>query len=118
MIKRILITAVLSIMIFQSVAFAVETEGEVVFKDGLYGAAIGFILGTAIYFADDREDFAGKAGVGVAVGTVAGLIYGITETRSFAEINKDEIKIAIPTPVIQKRDNEILYSVYLFKTKF
>lgn len=117
MIKRILIIAVLSIIILHSNAFALETEGEVLFRDSLYGAAIGALLGTAIYLVD-QDDFVGKFGGGVIIGTIGGLIYGFTETRSFVEIEKGKIKVAIPTPIIDKKDNSTQYSASLFKTKF
>ncbi len=117
MVKRILVIAVLSIMIFQSTAFALDTEGGIIFKDTLYGTAIGAILGTAIYLVE-QDGFAQNVATGVLVGAVGGLIYGFVETDSFVEIKKDEIKIAVPTPVIQKKNDEILYSASLFKTRF
>jgi hypothetical protein len=117
MIRKILIIAVLSFVIFQSPAFALDTEGEVLFRDALYGAAIGALLGGAFYLAD-QDDFAEKLGAGVIIGTIGGLIYGVAETSSFVEIKKDEIKVAIPTPIIQKRNDDIQYSTSLLKTKF
>ncbi len=118
MIKKILTAAVLLVLILQSAAFAVETEGEVVFRDALYGAAIGAVIGTAIYLADDRENFAAKFGVGVAIGTIGGLAFGVYETRSFAEIDEDGIKVAVPTPMIEKKKDGIQYSASILKAKF
>ena len=117
MIKKILIIAVLSLMIFQSAAFALETEGEVLFRDSLYGAAIGALLGTAIYLAD-QDDFTEKIATGVIFGTLGGLFYGFTETSSFVEIEKDEIKFAVPAPAIRKEENGALYSASFFKARF
>ncbi len=117
MIKRILIIAVLSFMIFQGNVFAVETEGEIIFRDSLYGAAIGALLGTAFYLAD-QDDFAEKISAGVIIGTFGGLIYGFIETSSFVEIENDKIKFAVPTPIIQERNNDIQFSASLLKTKF
>ncbi|RJQ18470.1 MAG: glycine zipper family protein [Nitrospiraceae bacterium] len=117
MIKIILVVMVLSVALFQGAAFAVETEGEVIFRDTLYGAAIGAVLGTAVYLVD-TDDFAGKVGAGVLVGSVGGLLYGLKETRSFVEIEKDNIRFAVPAPAIEKRDNSVMYSVSLLKTKF
>ncbi len=117
MLKKIFIIAVLSVLIFQSSAFALETEGEVLFRDALYGAAIGALLGSAIYLAD-QDDFAAKLGIGLAVGTVGGLIYGVMETRSFVEIKNDEVKIAVPTPIIEKKEEGLQYSAYLLRTRF
>jgi hypothetical protein len=118
MIKKILIFTVLSIMVFQAAAFAFETEGQVIFRDSLYGLAIGAIIGAAFYVADDREDFAQDVAAGVIVGTVAGLGYGLYETKSFVEIEKNKLKFAIPTPVIKQKNHGIQYSAYLLNTKF
>ncbi len=60
----------------------------------------------------------GTAGRGVIVGAVGGLIYGFYETESFVELEKDKIKVAIPTPVIEKKDNAVQYSASLFRTRF
>ena len=115
--KKILIIAVLSLVIFQGTVFAVETEGEVLFRDALYGTAIGAILGGAFYLAD-QDDFANKFATGVIIGTVGGLIFGLTETSSFVEIKKDEIKVALPTPVIEKKPDGFQFSASILKARF
>ena len=117
MLKKILVITILSMMIFQTSAFAVETEGEVIFRDALYGAGIGALLGAALYIADD-DDFGSKISTGLLVGTIAGLVVGFAETRSFVEMNQDEIKIAVPTPIIRKEKNGIQYSASLLKAEF
>ena len=117
MIKRILIIAVLSLVIFQGAAFAVETEGEVLFRDALYGAAIGAILGGAFYLADE-DDFANKFATGVIIGTVGGLVFGLSETNTFVEIEKDKIKFALPAPVIEKKQAGFQYSASILRTRF
>jgi len=115
--KKILIICVLSVLIFQGAAFAVESEGELIFRDALYGAAIGAILGSAIYLADD-DDFGEKLGIGVAIGTLGGLAFGVMESGTFVEIKKDQIKVAIPTPVIEKKRDGLQYSASLLRTRF
>lgn len=117
MIKKILIVAVLSLMLFQGAASALETEGEVIFRDALYGAAIGAILGTAIYMADD-DNFGAKVGAGIALGTLGGLAFGVMETKTFVEIEKDKVKVAFPTPVIEKKGEGLQYSASLLRTRF
>jgi len=115
MLKRVLVLAILCIVVFQGTAFAtIETQGDVVFRDALYGAAIGAILGGAVYLAD-KDDLATKIGIGVAVGTIGGLFFGVMETRSVVEIEKNEIKFAVPTPSIERRGDGIMYSTSLVK---
>lgn len=119
--KKILVIGILSVFIFQSAAFAFESEGELIFKDSLYGAAIGAILGGAIFLAsddDDAEDFWGKFGAGVAIGTLAGVAFGVMETKTFVEIEKDKVKVAFPTPVIEKTEDGLQYSASLLRTRF
>jgi len=115
--KKILVIAILSVLVFQSAAFAVESEGELIFRDSLYGAAIGAILGSAIYLAD-QDHFGEKLGVGLVIGTLGGLAFGVIETRTFVEIEKDNVKFALPTPMIEKKGDGLLYSASLLKTRF
>ena len=115
--KTILIIGILSVFIFQSAAFAIESEGELIFKDSMYGAAIGALLGTAIYLAD-QDHFGEKLGVGVVIGTLGGLAFGVMETRTFVEIEKDKVKVAFPTPVIEKKGDGLQYSASLLRTRF
>ena len=115
MLKKVLIISVLLIFTITSSAFAaIETQGDVVFRDALYGAVVGGILGGALYIVD-QEDFAKKVGIGVLLGTVAGVAFGVMETRSVVEINNNEVKFALPTPVIQDRDGDIMYSTSILK---
>ncbi len=117
MTKKIILTAVLLLVIFQGAAYAFEAEGEIIFKDTLYGTAIGALLGTAVYLAD-QDNFAQKVSTGILIGAVGGLVYGFVETESFVEIEKDKIKIAVPTPKIEKRNDSIRYTASLLKTRF
>lgn len=113
MIKKVLVCSVLFLLVFQSSAFAViETQGDVVFRDALYGAAIGGLVGGAVYLTD-QNDFAKKVGIGVIIGAVGGIIFGVVETRSVAEIDNNGVKFAVPTPVIEQRGDETIYSTSL-----
>lgn len=115
MIRKILLCTVLLLLVFQSSAFAViETHGDVVFRDALYGAAIGAIIGGAFYLAD-QDDFGQKLGIGVVIGSVGGLVFGVMETRSLVEIEKDTVKFTLPTPVIQQNGDDIVYSTSLIR---
>jgi hypothetical protein len=117
MIKKVFVIAILSLIIFQSSAYAFEADGEVVFTDTLYGAAIGGILGTAMYIGD-QDDFGSKISTGVIIGTLAGLAYGLSETNAFVEVKDDKIKLAIPTPIIIPIEDGVQYTASLFKAKF
>ncbi len=115
--KKILVICMLSLFIFQSTAFAIESEGELIFRDTLYGAAIGALLGTAVFLADQNH-FGEKLGVGVVIGTWGGLAFGVFETKTFVEIEKDKVKVAIPTPIIEKKEDGLQYSASLLRTRF
>jgi hypothetical protein len=116
MMKKYLVISVAALILLANTAFA-QGSGETVFRDTLYGTAIGALLGSAVYLADD-DHFAEKLSAGIIVGTVGGLIYGLYETQSFVEIENDKVKVAIPTPVIEKKDETLRYSASLLKTRF
>lgn len=117
MIKRVLVISVLIIMMFQGAAFAMDTQGEILFRDSLYGAAIGALLGSAFYLLD-QDELGKKLASGVIVGTLGGLVFGIAETTGMVEIEKDKIRFAVPTPVIEKQKDGVRYSASLLKAKF
>jgi len=117
MIKKIFVIAILSLIVFQSSAFAFDTDGEVIFSDTLYGAAIGGLLGTAMYVAD-QDSFGSKISTGVIIGTLAGLAYGLSETNTFVELKDDKIKMAVPVPVIVPQKDGVQYTASLFKARF
>ncbi|MEW6066881.1 MAG: glycine zipper family protein [Nitrospirota bacterium] len=117
--KIIVLTVLISFLVSQAAAFGAETKGEIVFKDAMYGAGIGALLGMAFYLIEEK-DFGKKLGAGVVAGTIGGLLFGIIEanSESLVEIEENRIKIAMPTPIIQKRDNGFSYSVSLLKVNF
>ncbi len=117
MLKKAIAGAVLMLILIEGAAFAAEQEGDVVFRDALYGAAIGAVLGGAIYLVDD-EDFAAKMGVGVAVGTIGGLFFGVTETRSAVHIKKGEAKFGPPVIVVEKRNGATMFRTSLLRVDF
>lgn len=117
MMKKVLVIMVLAIFLIQGTAIAMETGGDVVFKDAMYGAIIGAMVGGAVYLVDD-DNLGQKIGVGVGVGIIGGLIYGLSETRSLVSIDKDKVMIAMPFPVIQKTKDATRMSVSLLKIDF
>lgn len=116
MVKKYLVISIAALMFLANSAFA-QDSGQIIFKDTLYGTAIGALIGSAVYLADD-DHFAQKFSAGVLVGAIGGLIYGFYETESFVEIENDEVKFAVPTPVIEKKDETLRYSASLLKTRF
>lgn len=116
MFKRIFVIAFLILLLLQGSAFA-QMQGDVIFRDALYGAAIGGLLGGAVYLAD-QDDLLTKLGVGVAVGTLAGLFYGAREAKALVELKDKDIRLAMPSMKIEKKDGETLYAADLLKVRF
>ena len=117
MVKKVIALTLLLLLAFQGVAFATDTSGEIVFRDAIYGAIIGAVLGGAAFLMDG-EEFAEKMGVGIAIGTIGGLIFGVMETRGIVGIQKGGIKISTPTAVMQKKEGGNLYSISFLKANF
>ena len=118
MLKKVFVFLLLTVLLMQGTAFAVDTGGDVVFKDALYGAIIGAMIGGAVYLVDD-DNLGQKIGVGVGIGTLGGLIYGLSETRSLVSIDKDKkVMISAPIPVIQKTKDATKMSISLLKIDF
>lgn len=97
--------------------FGRQTQGEIVFTDAMYGAAIGGLIGVASY-AVDNDEFGNKVGAGVIVGTVLGLVYGVYETKSFVEIKKNKTYVSIPKPEVEVKGKDLVYKLPLFKAEF
>lgn len=114
--KKYLAILVITLILLANTAFA-QDRGETVFRDTLYGAGIGALLGAAVYLADDSH-FGEKLAAGLIVGTVGGLAYGLYEAESLVEIEHNRIRVAVPTPVIEKEDETVRYSASLLKTRF
>ena len=116
MIKKYLVVSVVALVFLANTAFA-QDSGNVVFKDTMYGTAIGALIGSAVYLADD-DDFSSKFSTGVIIGAVGGLVYGLYETDTFVQIEKDKVKVAIPMPVIEIKDETVQYSASLLRSRF
>jgi hypothetical protein len=52
------------------------------------------------------------------VGTLGGVLYGLSETRSMVEVEKGEVKLAMPALKIRKTGDDVLYSANLIKVDF
>ena len=75
------------ILIF-STSYAIETAGQIVFKDTLYGMGVGAFFGLASYLVDS-SNFVKKMGIGILVGGSLGLAYGVlVDTKPFIAYQK------------------------------
>lgn len=123
MIKKfiaVFLIAALFAPVFASTAHARNargSQGEIVFTDSLYGAAIGGLIGVASY-AVDGNDLGNKVGAGVIVGAVLGLAYGLYETKSFVEYKNNKVYVGIPVPEVEVKGSETVYKISLFKAEF
>ena len=107
------------LLLVQGTAFA--QSGAVIMDDVLYGAAIGGLLGGAVYLisSDKGTDvLLTNVGTGAGLGAIAGFILGLTEIRGVVEIENNEMKIALPTIYIQERDDATLYSANILKVSY
>jgi len=93
------------------------TSGEVVFTDALYGAAIGGLVGGAVWLID-QDSAAAKIGTGLVVGTVAGVIFGVADAQSLVQVENGDVKLAVPTPVVEPHDGHLTYAVNLLHIPF
>lgn len=117
MLKRIVIILILITLILESFSFAQDTSGEIVFRDALYGAVIGAIIGGSVYLAD-QDDPGEKFGIGIAAGTIGGLIFGITEARSAVEVRRGKISLNPPTMIAHRKDGSLVFSAKILKIEF
>lgn len=121
MLKKVLVVSLLMLFAFQGSAFAYESGGDVVFQDAMYGALLGGILGMAIYATDDSH-FSQKVGIGVAIGAIAGIAYGVMETqqssRSIVEYKGGDFKFAAPQINTIVMPGETVYSTSFLNVRF
>ncbi len=117
MIKRGIIIFSLIFLLLSNTAHALEAAGNVIFKDTLYGAAIGILVGGAVYLID-QDDLAEKFGYGLLFGTIGGLFFGVVETRHMVSIDDNKFTFSVPTPLVIKKDNNTAYVTPIFKVNF
>ena len=77
-------------------------DGEIIFRDAMYGSAIGAVGGLALY-ATDGKDFGKKIGTGVLIGLIFGTGIGVYESQTaLVEINNGKMHAGIPNINIEK----------------
>lgn len=81
---------------------------EIVFKDGLWGAGIGALIGTAqvlSYKNPDNEYY--RITNGAAIGAILGVIFGAFEAGgAFASYDREQNRLVIGAPAIQYSKDE------------
>ncbi len=91
--KRLTAAAVISALITGN---ALAVEGEILFRDAMFGVGIGATAGLAVYMIDS-EDLGKKIGVGVLLGLIGGVTVGFYESSTaLVEIDGNNINIGLP----------------------
>lgn len=77
-------------------------DGEIIFRDTLYGAGVGTLAGGAYYLIDSK-DFGKKIGTGLLIGLIVGFGIGVYESQTaLVEINNGKMHASLPEIKIQK----------------
>ena len=122
MLKNVVIITLVMLLCFQGAVFAAESRGEIIVKDGVYGAMIGMVLGFSVWLIDaDRsgDKLLTAFGIGLTTGTLAGLAYGVAvDSKSFVSIEKNEMKFALPTPKLERTQEDWKLRADLLKVEF
>ena len=114
--KKLAVVLALIISVFTTRSFALD--GEIIFKDAMYGAAIGGLAGGALYLVDSN-DFGAKVGIGVFLGLLAGAAIGVYESEgAFVQIDNGKVKLAMPDIKVEKNQLDTYTKVNLFGAKF
>jgi len=114
--KKVLLSLVAAFSILIPKSYALE--GEIIFKDALYGAGIGGLAGGALYLVDSN-DFGAKVGIGVFLGLLAGTVIGFYESEgAFVQIDNGKLKVAFPDIKVEKNQMDTFTKVYLLGAKF
>ena len=98
-ITRILsIILLLSLLMNASSALADENSFQGIFKDALYGGAVGTLVGGALLaFTKKPADHLDYMGYGAAAGILTGATFGLAKSaKALAEIDKGRVRIAVP----------------------
>jgi hypothetical protein len=96
------------LLIGATAAPARAAQLEVVFKDGLWGAGIGALVGLAqvlSYKNPDNEYY--RITTGASIGLIVGLAFGVAEiSGAFASYDREHNQLAIGVPALQYSRDE------------
>jgi len=106
---RVVLGAVLAALLVTAVAApARAAKLEIVFKDGLWGAGIGALIGVAqvlSYKNPDNEYY--RITTGAAIGAIVGIVFGVVEVSgAFATYDREQNQLAIGVPALQYSHDE------------
>ena len=110
-------SALLLVFILMLEGSALALEGEVIFRNSLYGAAVGGLIGLGLY-AMDQNDSGSKIGGGIVLGTLVGAVVGVAETTHVVEYRNGKMFVNTPTPVVMKRGDETEVRIGLLSAAF
>ncbi len=107
--KRAIAGTVLGLALLTSAAAPTQAAKlEVVFKDGLWGAGIGALVGLAqvlSYKNPDNEYY--RITTGASIGLIVGLAFGVAEAAgAFASYDHETGILAIGAPALQYSHDE------------
>ena len=91
---------------------ALAVDGEIMFRDSMFGVAIGGTAGLAVYMIDSK-DLGKKIGAGVLLGLIGGIAVGFYESNTaLVEIDGNQMKFGIPEiEVTQFEENKEIYTL-------
>lgn len=116
--KKVILATLLIISTLITSTRSYAIDGEIVFKDAMYGAAIGGLAGGSLYLVDSN-DFGAKVGIGVFLGLLAGAAIGVYESEgAFVQIDNGKVKLAMPDIKVEKNSFDTYTKVNLFGAKF
>ncbi|WP_456400649.1 glycine zipper family protein [Persephonella sp.] len=117
--KKLAAAAVTSSLIVSN-SFAVD--GEILFRDAMFGVGIGATAGLAVYMIDS-EDLGKKLGAGVLLGLIGGVVVGFYESSTaLVEIDGNQLKIGIPEIYVKdigEKESKFTYTEFsIFGARF
>jgi hypothetical protein len=124
--KKIAVLLVIAVVFMSGTAYAggadLTVEGQTILVDMMYGAAIGAVLGAAVY-AFDQERFGNKVLTGAALGTMGGFAIGVYSTvappRSVVAIDEEgDVRLSAPVIKVIPTEGGLAYHTDLLTYTF
>jgi len=118
--KRLLCGLALAAVVLTTTPALAQERGETILRDTVYGLLTGAIVGGALTLVTAEPlDHLSWIGIGAAVGAVGGVAYGVYETTSMAELDRDgEFRLAMPTVQFRSPGRSLTTSVDVLRVRF